>query len=477
VARYLGPSDMGRQSYIAFVSTVATIIAGFGLPVALQRYVATAAGSGQPTRVAALAVLGWRASVVCALLAFLSVAAVGAVTYPDLRAAWLLAAGVSALAVVQSTASNVLFGLQQFRRATLIGLVLGLVGVAAAIGALAVGWGITGMFAAELGTNLVITAGTFWLSVVAVRPDLARRDPLGPLRGELLRFAVVIGVGLIIEVVVFKRSEFIFLERFSTSQQIAFYSVAFAAVTAAGRLPTAVVQLVLPAVSTLAGADQHDRITAGFGRGMRLMLTFSLPVAAFSIALGPIAIRAVYGHDYADAGLVLALIAPVPLVVGPLTAMSSATLNALGQLRSPLLWGFAALAVTIALDFIVIPPWGAVGAAVANDGGQLSGSLPIIYLAQRHVRARWIRSVLVRPLVLSAIAAAGAWAAAAAMESVAGSWAGLATGSGVALALFFGLASVTKMLDAEDTSWLVDALGPKAKRAVGVIERLGRSPA
>lgn len=476
-ARFLGPSDMGRQSYISFVAVTASTLAALGLPVAVQRFVATAAGQRRPGQVSALAVLAWRASALGGLLALMAVVAVGSTTYPDLRAAWVLAGVVAGMTVVQSTASNVLFGLQQFRQATTIGLVMGVVGVGAALGALSLGYGIVGMFAAEALVMTVTMSGTVLLSARAVRPHLREREPLGELRGELLRFAAVIGAGLAIEVVVFKRSEFLFLERYSSDQQIAFYSVAFAAVAAAGRLPTAVVQLVLPAVSTLAGAEQHDRIASGFARGMRLMLTVTLPLAAGSIALGPLALRAVYGREYAAAGVVLAILAPVPLLLGPLTAVCSATLTALGVLRSPLLWGVVALFVTLALDLTLIPRLDSVGAALANNGGQIAGSVPIIVLAQRRLQVSWARPGLIRPLLASTVAAVAAWAASAAVEPATGGLVALAVGAAVGSLGFLGLAAVVKVLDHDDGSWLADALGRRAATVGDVVRRLSRAPA
>ena len=45
VARYLGPTDMGRQSYIAFVSIALVQAATAGMPTALSRFVGELLGA------------------------------------------------------------------------------------------------------------------------------------------------------------------------------------------------------------------------------------------------------------------------------------------------------------------------------------------------------------------------------------------------------------------------------------------------
>lgn len=473
-ARFLGPQDMGRQSYISFITIAAATLAGLGLPLALQRAVARAAGAGRPRRVASLAVLGWSASSGCALLAFGTVYAIGLTTYPDLHLAWALAGAVAAMTVVQSVSANILFGLQQFRSATIIGLSLGIAGAGGALAALAAGYGITGMFAAEAVTITLTMFGTSGLALRAVRADLADREPWAPLWRDLAKFSAVIGAGLVVEVVVAKRSEFIFLQRYSGSEQVAFYSVAFAAVAAAGRLPSAIVQLVLPAVSTLAGGSQHSRIVTGFGRGMRLMITFTVPLAAAAVSLGPLALRSAYGSDYSQAGNVLALLAPVPLVLAPLAAVSSATLNALGVLRAPLLCGVFALIVTLVLDVVLIPGLDAVGAALANNGGQIAASLPLIYLAQRRLKTRWIRPTLLRSLLVSCAAAAVTGWCGAVLEPVIGGLLALVCASVIGPFCFFGLATVLPVLDNDDAQWLTEALDGRAERVGRLIAKLTR---
>src|SRR6185312_9154630 len=58
-ARFLGPEDMGRQSFIAFIALSATSLFGGGIAATLMRYVGEMLGGGRPGVARDLAGWGW----------------------------------------------------------------------------------------------------------------------------------------------------------------------------------------------------------------------------------------------------------------------------------------------------------------------------------------------------------------------------------------------------------------------------------
>ncbi len=471
-ARYLGPRDMGRQSYIAFLSATVGLCLTLGLPLAVQRHVASSLGENRPGQARVLASWATRRAVVSAAVALVVVASMRFLTYPELGTAWLLAGMVSAVAILHGLAAQVLFALQRFRLATVYGLAAGLFTLVTTITVLSLGYGITAFFAAELAGGVLSLLGTG----LAVR-RVVRRLPRDPalsrdLRGDVLRFAGLSSIGLLIDVVLFRRSEFFFLQAFSEDREIAVYSIAFAAVAAASRLTEAVVAVVLPAVSTLAGAGHGTRIAAGYVRAMRLMTLLAMPVAALSMTLGPLAVRIAYGEQYERVGTVLVVLAPVPLLLGPLAGVASATLNGLGKLVPPLVFAGAGLVVNLALDLALIPRWDAVGAALANGGGQLVSGLLLLRYTSRHIEVSWVGPLLVRGA--AAAAAAGAvgagWAAAA---GVLGDPVALLLGLVSGLGAFVLVARALGALAPDDGDLLRRALGPRLTRLGQALGRAG----
>jgi O-antigen/teichoic acid export membrane protein len=320
---------------------------------------------------------------------------------------------------------------------------------------LAAGGGITGMFAVEAATTLV---SLLWLARIARRARAAlpsARPPSPALRRAVLGYAALTGAGIVVTLIVWRRSEFFFLQRFSSDTEIALYSVAFSSVAALLLLPQAVTAAVLPAVATLFGAGQVERVRSGFGRSIRLLLVVSAPATAFALALGPLALRLVYGAAFEDAGPVLVvLLAPVPVLA--LVNLSTVLLAGMNRLRFPLVAGLAGAVVNIGLDFALIPRFDAVGAAFANVGAQLSAGLPVLVYALHELRpVRWSPGSLARTLGASLGAGLVAWACAAGIDGVLGLLAGLVAGP----AAFAFLAAALRILPADDARWLDEAAG------------------
>ena len=469
-ARFLGPDAMGRQSFIAFVSLSATLLVSGGMALSLARYVGETLGRRQPERLRALVRWAWWVEGAAAALCGIAIAAVAA-GGAEPQGAWLLAAAVAALATLHTVPHAVLVGTQRWRDASRITLTTGTLSLPALIIVLAAGGGITGMFAVEAVAAAVTLA---WAGVVASRL-LTRLSPATRPARELGRaagrYALGSTVGVVITLIVFRRSEFFFLNHYSSDAEIAIYSIAFAVVSGLIVLPEALATAILPAFATLFGAGASERIRAGFGRALRLMVVSAFPVTALVLALGPEALRLVYGDEYAGTGEVLRImVLALPLV--PLMSVSEALLAGLGKLKAPLVVGGFAAVANLLLAFALVPSHGAVGAGIANTAAQLAASVGLIAYSWRLVGGiRWELSPLLRNLLASLVAGGAAWLAVDALGGIAGVLAGLACFT----ALYLLAAWMLRMLAPDDADWLGEIagsrLGPRAKRVTVALAR------
>ncbi len=453
-ARFLGPEQFGRQSFIAFASLSVAMLFTAGFHVALTRYVGDAFGRSGAGEVVGLVRLGWRIESVGAVLGaalLVGVALAGA----EPRWAWLLAAASAAFGILVKVPLSLLAGAQRWRGMSLLGLATGLVVTVATVGALALGGGITGMFAVEAAGAAALLAG---LSLLARRFTASLRA--GPsldraLRRDVLRYAAVTSVGVILTFVVWRRSELFVLERYSTETQIALYSIAFAAVSTLVVAFQGLTGAALPAVATLHGAGEHDRIRSGYSRAVRLLLVVALPLTAGALALGPALVSLAYGEQFEGAGTpLLILLSLLPVI--PLANLSNAVLGAMGKLRAPLAAGIVAAGVNIGLDFLLIPPHGAIGAALANSAAQMTAGVPVLVYAWRTVGdVRWEPAAIVRAALAAAGGGLAAWAGVSLVGGAAGFVVGLLAGT-IAFAL---LAAALRILPAEDARWLDETTG------------------
>jgi len=458
-ARYLGASGLGRQSFIAFVEVTAVTLLSANFSVALMRYVGEAVGADRPGAARWLAARILRIEVAAAALGGGALVLAGALGASPPRA-WTFAGIAAASGILATVPGAVLTGLQRWRQATIAGLSTGGFGVGATIAVLALGGGITGMFAVEAATTTVTLLWTAWLArgaALRLRAEPTAAPDLG--RGAL-RFAAYSFGGTVLYLIVWRRSEFFFLAHYSTDSEIAFYSIAFAVATGLVRLPAAMGEVVAPAVATLYGAGAHDRIRTGFSRALRLLLLATFPVVAAAAALGPEAIRVIWGPEFGPAKDPFLVLVAASLLT-PVTVLSSSLAAGLGRVGVPLVVDSAAAAVDVGVAFALVPDHGALGAAIASACALLVSGVPLtVYAARIAGPVRWEAPRLLRGALISAAGGVVAWLLVDALGGGLGVVLGLICGAGV----FASLALLLGFLPREDAEWLESLLGDRAGR-------------
>jgi O-antigen/teichoic acid export membrane protein len=469
-ARFLGPKGMGVQSFIAFTELSVVNLLTVGLSNSIMRYIGELLGRGRGGEIRDLVAWGWRVQAVGAAIAGGGLGLV-ALTGANVASAWGFAAVAAVASVLHNVPSAVLIGTQRWRDASIVGLVTGTVATGAIVAVLAAGGGIPGMFAVEAAVacvNLLWTGALARKALFRVAPMPRLAAAAAVLRKDARTYAILASLTSIVTFVVWRRSELFFLQHYSPSSEIAFYSIPFSVVTALTTLPQSLSEVVSPAVATLFGADAHERIQRGYGRGSRLLVLATLPVTAAGLALGPEAVRVIWGRDYGPAGTVfLILLAPLPAI--PVINLARAFLTGIGEIRLPLLITLVAGALNIGLDFLLVPLYDANGAAIANACAQLAAGLPIVAVTRRRVGTiRWETAALVRAAVASAGAGSAAWGCVRLLGGPLGVLVGLLA---AALALVV-LGALLRILPAEDAVWLDEAVGPRFGGLLGRTFRL-----
>ncbi len=469
-ARVLGPDEFGRQSYIAFAGITVHMVLTAGLGIALTRSVAEALGRGEPARARGL--VAWTLRIQTRRPRSSAAASwwPPACSAPSPSAAWIVAGAAAAIAIVQSVPAGALVGAHRFRDAAVVGLVTGAITVPIMVAVLAAGGGIVGMFAVEA---IVAAVNLVWIGSVATRHfrRLApRSEPAPDLERAALKFAGLTTIGALLTFVVWKRSEFFFLAHYSADSQIALYSIAFAVVTAVVVLPERLAIVATPVFARLKGADDAVGIREGFGRTLRLMVLAMLPLAAGIVAVGPLFLELIYGDEYADVGPVLIILA-AGLPFSAVSVASTSVLAGLEDAINPLIAGAVAACVNVVLAFALIPDMDAVGAALANVGGQLAAAATIVIPAIRAAGGLEWRS---GPVLRGAVAAIASGASARAFVELLGGVPGLILGILAGVVVFGLLAVGLRVLSRDDAVWADTNLGHLLGGRVGsVVRRAG----
>jgi O-antigen/teichoic acid export membrane protein len=147
-------------------------------------------------------------------------------------------------------------------------------------------------------------------------------------------------------------------------------------------LPTAIATSLLPAVARDREESAVDRTLRTFRSASILALTTTIVAAA----IGKIAIPAIFGSAYDDSVAPFLLLLPGTIGFTALSIFS----NSLLASEAPGWSSFgsvASLGVGFLLDVLLIPPFGAVGAAVASSVAFLAGGTTVAVLYHRRCEA------------------------------------------------------------------------------------------
>ena len=356
VARTLGPEGKGLISFLGYVLFVATSLAALGLqPAAIQhlgkgRYPASVVAGTQ-------IILGLLAGIVCA---------VGCLLVLPLFAEQMQLAGwllplflpVVVLALQRLNLSGILIGLGEIR---LNNWIQATTPAAWMIGAIAVLW---------LGRGGAPAGAVAWMAAQAIAPALTlawilRRTPptwrsLADCARSSLRFGAEAYLANLVWTVLI-RSGGIILAYLSGAAMVGIYSIAILMGEALWYLPRSLTTALNPRV---AAGTQAEAMHLSL-RAARTALWLVIAVSAFLMLFGRLIITLVFGDAFAGSFPPLALL--LPGIVAGSIASPIALYFTQSKGRPRVNAGAAALGLVLSLvlDLLWIPPFGANGAAAA----------------------------------------------------------------------------------------------------------------
>lgn len=405
LARGLGPAVLGDYSYLLWVTRVLTAVATLGFAVATTRYTAAALARGDRRLAGAyLGVLARRQAVVAVLVGVAAVPLVLALAPRDLRLALLVAVAGLLPATLEAIHAHAAYGAQRYDLTTQVSTLKMVLYLGVSAGVVALGGGVLGLTA---GATLVTTVSCLLQRRQARRLYPDRSAPLSPAgRSELLAYLAPLSAVAVLDTVVWDRSELLFLRLYSTSAEIAFYSIAFGLATRAMVVPDVLAGTLLPALASLHGRGAREEFRRVYREAMRLVALVGTPLAAIGAAVAPGLIVVLYGDPYRPVAPLLAPLLAVSLV-GVMRQVAWAALRAIGDRRWALHATWASAVINLALAAWLIPRHGTWGAVAANAAAQLLASA-LAFLAVG-VRARC--SVPLLDVARVAVAGLAGWAA------------------------------------------------------------------
>lgn len=387
VARSLGPDVLGVYNFASWALTAGVVVVTNGVTYGLQMFTAERFGQGDIDGARAIVRQGLRWQLaLSALLLLVGLVATATMAPTTMRVALTLAVVSVVPAILVSVPAAGLGAAQAFSANALSSIAAIIVNLVVTLGTLAAGWGLTGVTSALLLSRLVDASGRFvaWHRVsskaVPATGGISRELDLPRLK----RFAASSSLLLLVDMVVWDRSEFLVLSRVSELRELAYYSLSFNVVQQALILPRLFTKALATTLLIERGADP-EAVPRLAGEGIRYVFLMAAPLTLGLASLSSALMPMVYGAAYAPAVPVLAVVAGLAVVRGALTPVQALFYLAEKQtflIRFSLVLGI----VNIALDLWLIPRGGALGAAWANGVTQALAAVGLTVFAARQLQ-------------------------------------------------------------------------------------------
>jgi O-antigen/teichoic acid export membrane protein len=178
---------------------------------------------------------------------------------------------------------------------------------------------------------------------------------------DLLRLSLPLGGAMVVNYLYF-RLDVLLLSVMRTERDVAIYGVAYRVVEAFMVLPAYFMLTLFPEIARL--SEQPGVVDRIVAEALKVMQLVALPIVLLTALFAPQIVVVIGGESYADAAPVLQILM-VGVGVSYMTGVYGNALPALGQQREFFKWSVVVLVINLALNLVLIPPFGVIGAAVA----------------------------------------------------------------------------------------------------------------
>lgn len=405
LALRLGTADVGRYAECYAILTLLGLLSLAGFRAALTRFVAMHLADNDPGRLRGTVQLGMWLTVlgslaVSVVLATFSSPVARLFHDPSLRPALLLVALALPASTIEDAALSATQGWRSQRAYTLIGRIIDpLVRLVLTAIVISLGGGLIGalwalVVASWLGAGLSCVA-------LSSRMRLVERAPARRSLREIFGFSMI-SWGSAFATTGLVWADTLLLGHYSTQSNVGIYTIATRLVTLAVFVMTPINNSFTPHMAHLYHVGDMDGVARTYGAANRWIMRLSMPTFVMLLAF-PGDLLSYFGHDYrAAAGVtvILAIGQMVNTAVGP----CGTVLNMSGHVGISLIDNAAVLAANVALNIVLIPRYGILGAAVAWMVSLTTVNLAKVLQARRVVGIRSAHSGL--PQTLTAAGAA-----------------------------------------------------------------------
>ncbi len=370
VARQLGPSNYGIFSLILWVTSTFVWILGMGLIHAMTKFIAEFKGRDETKNCLPLILFVIKVELaisipLTAILLFFRTSIASFFFSPNESVFFLLAFIGIVPGLLTAIFSATIEGLQKFEYFTISNIVITPLAFAAKAFVLYTGRGLPGLMTVMLIFSFINTIFYFFV----LRHEGVFKGGIAPLSKEIKtrihKYNRSILLISLCDKVVWDKSENFFLGRYSSSIELGFYNLGFnLARKFVTILPNTFWKILFPAMSNYSGSKNNKKMKKLFHLSTRYLAFVSFPIGAAGAILSFEIIKYLYGIEYLGAQRVLQIIFVVSAICS-LSQPGSAVLYGYEKQSFIYKYGAVLAVINIAMNFWLIRPYGAIGAALS----------------------------------------------------------------------------------------------------------------
>jgi O-antigen/teichoic acid export membrane protein len=439
---------MGEYSYITWLVATASTLATLGFVRAMLKYVAEFAVLGDPRAVKRI-IYAITFSVLLLCIVVTVALAVGVHFLPMWKPyqTYLgLIIGLIFVQALQQLTIVILQGLDEFSTLAYISTGIDLARLALTGLVLLLGWGVIGALSVLLFVWGLYALWSLYLSRQMVSQIKISKSHVteGIQWGRVARFIALTSVNVLIQMIIWRRSETFFLNLFSSQEEVAYYSIAYSLTKKSMLLlPGAITGVLFPAISGHFGAGKHEKVSSSFFQGLKYVALLAIPLSVGGVVVAKRFVLVAYGDNYLAMTSAMQILF-VSSMVGTLMSPASSLIYGIEKPAFFSITGIPLVVINIGASLLLIPRWAATGAAIANLAAQ---SLVVIisyaYVINLQFRIPW--TDLVRMLLVATVMGISVKTI---LSLIPGFW-GLAFGIIAGSFIYFALLMQTRVVDNE----------------------------
>jgi O-antigen/teichoic acid export membrane protein len=385
VARSLDPKEFGIYSLILWILTFSLFGVNLGFPSSMQKYTSEYLGRKDKNSLYALNRYILKKELLLGV-AITFILSLGAPLFSALfhipSIYFIIAAlGVLPLALVHVLSMS-LAGQQKFNHLALTGLIFTPMTLLLSLLVLKKGWGIIGLLGVKNTLALLTLIFLYWILRSKSQFGL-RSEITTDLKNKFFSYTKDLTWIVLLDMIIWQRSEVFFLGIWASVESVGFYSLAFMLSTSLfGLLPSSFTSSLLPVISERYGGSSEESIRKIYYTATRYLLYLTFFLATLGVLFASPLINLFFGENYLPAVNIFRLIL-ITSCFGTVAGVASTTLYATEhQRRMVKLVGFTAI-LNLLLDISLIPPWGLYGAVLANGISQSVVSLGTFFILKQ----------------------------------------------------------------------------------------------